>query len=175
MGEIQVSMGDPDRARQHFLQALQLGDQQLQQHQSSISWSLLESNANICLYLGQLSMEHSALEAYLRGVSSLEEAIRLVETGTTVVMPVAHTDTDTVMNTDEVTTQPPSQQQRQETIQQLQQKLSSAYCTMADLYLTDLCDEETAENQCQHYLQKTSVNITWKRHYNSRMSMESPW
>jgi hypothetical protein len=25
---------------------------------------------------------------------------------------------------------------------------------MADLYLTDLCDEETVENHCQHYLEK---------------------
>jgi hypothetical protein len=158
MGEIQVSIGDPDGARQHFLQALQLVHQQLQQHQSSISWSLLESNANICLYIGQLSMEHSALEAYILGVSSLEEAMQLWSI-------VAHTDTDTVMGTDEVTTQQPSHQQRQETIQQLHHKLSSAYCTMADLYLTDLCDEETAENLCQHYLEKAL----------QLKSMVSPW
>jgi tetratricopeptide (TPR) repeat protein len=158
MGEIQVSMGDPDQARQHFAKALQLIEQKIQQQQqqrqqqSSINWSIWETHASLCLYIGQLSIEQQALESYLKGVSSLEKCIRLVETDTDVVIPSsAHTDTDTAMNTDDAISK--SSQQRQETIQQLQQKLSSAYSNMADLYLTDLCDEETAENDCQQYLE----------------------
>jgi polyhydroxyalkanoate synthesis regulator phasin len=36
----------------------------------------------------------------------------------------------------------------------VKQKLSSAYCNLAELYLTDLCEEETAENDCEQYLEK---------------------
>lgn len=158
MGEIQVSMGDPDQARQHFSQALQLVEQnKLQKDQQSfISWNLLETHASLCLYIGQLSMEQQALEAYLKGVSSLEQSIQLVQMGKdNTIMPSANADTDIMaMAIDDTTLPQNSQQQRQEILQQLQQKLSSAYCNLADLYLTDLCDEETAETDCQHYLEK---------------------
>jgi hypothetical protein len=36
----------------------------------------------------------------------------------------------------------------------LKQKASGAYCNLAELYLTDLCEEETAEADCEHCLEK---------------------
>ncbi|KAG7337582.1 hypothetical protein IV203_019839 [Nitzschia inconspicua] len=145
MGEIQVSLNDPDQARQHFLHALQL----LEAQQKPSSWCMLESHANLCLYIGQLSIEQQALEAYLKGVSSLEKCIQLVESNTDSVLP----PTDSTMLMDGQATSE-GQPSKKETLQQLKQKLSGAYCNVADLYLTDLCDEDTAESDCENYLEK---------------------
>ena len=46
------------------------------------------------------------------------------------------------------------EQQKEEALHDLRQKLSGAYCNLAELYLTDLCEEETAESDCEHYLEK---------------------
>lgn len=41
-----------------------------------------------------------------------------------------------------------------ETEKTLHQKISGAYCTVAELYLTDLCYEDNAETECETYLEK---------------------
>jgi tetratricopeptide (TPR) repeat protein len=149
MGEIQVSLNDPDQARQHFWQALQLVEAQAEALPSS--WNMLETHANFCLYLGQLSMEQEALEAYVKGISSLEKCLQLFETEDEFNnLPSTAADTDMATEDERNSSQP----SRHETLQLLKQKLSGAYCNVADLYLTDLCDEETAESDCQQYLEK---------------------
>ncbi|KAH7962711.1 hypothetical protein HPB52_017596 [Rhipicephalus sanguineus] len=37
----------------------------------------------------------------------------------------------------------------------LNRALSSAYCAMAEIYMTDCCDEEDAEQQCSEFVQKS--------------------
>lgn len=41
-----------------------------------------------------------------------------------------------------------------ETEKVFRQKMSGAYCTIAELYLTDLCYEDNAESECESYLEK---------------------
>jgi hypothetical protein len=139
MGEIKVSMGEQDDAKEHFIQALQLLEQQQEQQEGKYDtnqqvtqqWSYYETHSSLCLYVGQLSLEQEALDAYLKGVSSLEKCIKLVEESSQ-----------------------QQEQQKEDALHDLKQKLSGAYCNLAELYLTDLCEEETAESDCEHFLEK---------------------
>jgi len=153
MGELQVSMGDQDRAKEHFVQALGLleehkqKEQQKQQHNQSDGkkaqeWEFYESHCNLSLYIGQLSLEQEALEAYLRGVTSLEKCIRLVEE----LKNTSAREGDETMKDNESTSET--------FLHDLKLKLSGAYCNLAELFLTDLCEEESAENDCEQYLEK---------------------
>jgi len=48
-------------------------------------------------------------------------------------------------------------------VEALEREISSAYCSMAELYTSDLCDEENAESECERLLllafQTSSSNI----------------
>jgi tetratricopeptide (TPR) repeat protein len=154
MGEIQVSMGDPDQARAHFEQALQILEAHGKEETFATTWQFLETHASLCLYIGQVSMEQEALKAYLKGVASLEKSLKLVlatgKAGVNEADIVTGDDDDETMDGDESN----HPRQQEENLQQLRQKLSGAYCTIADLYLTDLCEEETAETDCNDCLEK---------------------
>jgi len=145
MGELQVSIGDQDLAKKHFLKSIQLLERH--QKQQKTNKSFFETHSNVCFYIGQLSIEKEALEAYLRGIRSLEECIQLV---------MNEKNDDMLDDTDDVSTLPAQQPSSLSSslLHELRQKLSNAYCNLAELYLTDLCEEETAESDCEHYLEK---------------------
>ncbi|OEU15659.1 hypothetical protein FRACYDRAFT_275746 [Fragilariopsis cylindrus CCMP1102] len=149
MGELQVSIGDQDLAKQHFLQSLKLleegrKNEQQQGENNSKNISFYETHSNLCFYVGQLSLEKEALEAYQRGIRSLEECIQLVANG--------EASDDMQDDTDTQKQEGPSSSSVIHDL--MKQKLSSAYCNLAELYLTDLCEEETAESDCEQYLEK---------------------
>jgi tetratricopeptide (TPR) repeat protein len=127
MGECKVSIGDQEGARQDFHQALTLLEQQ---SSDTNSMAYHETRSNLYLYSGQLCMEKEALEAYQKGVQSLEACLAFSKSGET--MEESNDDTGRV----------------------LRQKISGAYCTIAELYLTDLCYEDNAEAECESYLEK---------------------
>ena len=174
MGECQVSIGDQDRAKEHFLQCLRLLEED-EKIDAAKTTSYYETHSGLCFYVGQLSLEKEALEAYQKGIRSLEECMQRVEVNensatatkpeTTVAMQDDTEDVDTNNNDDDgssmrtdansssstTTTTTSSGLQFQKL---LKQKLSGAYCNLAELYLTDLCEEEKAESDCEQYLEK---------------------
>lgn len=206
MGECQVSMGEPDLARGHFAEALQLLERQgkldsateeaLPSSPPPSSFNFLETHSSLCLYIGQLSLGREALEACLRGVAGLERCIQQMEHaaetppgtgehlqqqqhqaqqegdailgGPTTSQSARDKlkkedsesdDIDADMSLPQTSQRQPQQDQPPPQtptllLQDLRQKLSKAYCNVAELYLTDLCEEETAERDCQHYLEK---------------------
>jgi len=81
-------------------------------------------------------MAQEALDSYLKGVHSLEACLTLIP----------HQDADATHEPDGA-----------EKI--LKQKLSGAYCTIAELFLTDLCYEDNAETECESYIGK-ALQIT---------------
>ncbi len=141
MGECQVSIGDPDVAKGHFLQSLKLLEEL--STDSTRTTNFYETHSSLCFYIGQLSLEKEALEAYQRGIRSLEECIKKVEDeGSEADMQDASGEAS--MNDNDASN----------SLASLRQKLSGAYCNLAELYLTDLCEEESAESDCEHYLEK---------------------
>ncbi len=147
MGECQVSIGDQDAAKGHFLQSLRLLEES--SSESTKNTSYYETHSSLCFYIGQLSLEKEALDAYRQGISSLEECMKRVEDENSEAMQDGIEGGDTSMATDENDNGKKLQFQVS-----LRQKLSGAYCNLAELYLTDLCEEETAETDCEQYLEK---------------------
>jgi len=135
MGELQVSMGDQDLAKDHFVRSLRLLEEG--KAESTKNTSHYEIYSNICFYIGQLSLEKEALDAYQSGIRSLEKCMQLVEDGQENI--AMQDGTNGACNNNSAL---------------LKQKLSGAYCNIAELYLTDLCEEETAESDCEQYLEK---------------------
>lgn len=133
MGESKVSVGDQEGARKDFKEALEVLDQE---EDKNVSY--YETRSNISFYVGQLCMEHEALETYQQGVKSLESCLDLVQKASAQNM----VDDDNQTN------------QNQKLLPELRRKLSGAYCTIAELYLTDLCYEDNAETECEAHLEK---------------------
>ena len=145
MGECQVSIGDQDLAKDHFKQSLRLLEEGAKT-ESIRSTSYYETHSSLCFYIGQLSLENDALEAYKEGIRSLEECLQSVEN-----------ESSTAVEQEVVEMQDDSDDANKknssiETL--LKQKLSGAYCNVAELYLTDLCEQDTAESDCEQYLEK---------------------
>lgn len=127
LAECKVSVGDQDGARDDFERAIALSPPG-------------PFRAGLYLYVGQLSLEEDALEAHLKGISELEDYMaHFQEHGN---VDTAHT-TRTSDGTTTVIT-----------LTDLQQQLVRAHCALAELYLTDLCYEETAEEECELHVQK---------------------
>ena len=121
MGESKVAVCDQMGAKQDFLEALKLLEQE---ETKNITYH--ETRSSLFFYLGQLCMEKEALQAYQQGLASLESCFYMAQQS----------------NSD------------QRLVHEIGQKLSRAYCNVAELYLTDLCYEENAENECELYLER---------------------
>ena len=165
MGECQVSIGDQDLARDHFSQSLKLLEEGAKNDETSKTANYYETHSSLCFYIGQLSLKYEALEAYRHGIRSLEECMQCVDEDKNVdsetlrqeadamedirVEEIEKANDDTAMTIDDDTG---NSNTRLRLL--LKQKLSDAYCNLAELYLTDLCDEDTAETDCEGYLEK---------------------
>ena len=131
LGETKVSMGDQEGARDDFERAIALLNEQHGEGGDGVAQiELMEIKASLYLYMGQLSSNNEALQAYNNGVQLLEACL-LIREGM-----VVDNETDlAIKESDEVN--------------ELQKKLCCAYCTIAELYMTDLCYDDDAEAACE--------------------------
>lgn len=137
LGECKVAMGDQDGARRDFQDALVILEQQHSNDTNTIAYH--EARSNLYLYAGQLCMEQEALETYQKGIDSLEACLSLL---------TANHNAASMVDEDG------SEHDSEGSTRIVKQKLSGAYCTIAELFLTDLCYEENAEQECESYLEK---------------------
>jgi tetratricopeptide (TPR) repeat protein len=149
LGELKASeFNDPTAAKQDFEQAIALllatkdDSNATSPTTSSSSSSNQETLAGLHLYIGQLSSEQEALEAYKKGLQCLETSIKLRQ----------HED-DKLTEASKASMEVESDNKIQPTsLKELRQKLASARVNMAELYLTDLCYEDNAERECEAYV-----------------------
>jgi len=98
------------------------------------------------LYLGQLSCGEEALGSLRVGVTELEQAMnileKLIETKETANTMIVEDGKDAMSLAD-----------LKRYLIETRKQLCSAYCSIAELYLTDLCDEPDAESCCEKALQ----------------------
>ena len=87
---------------------------------------IFERKASLCMYMGQLSTESAALSNYLAGIEHLKSLMAVQELVRWSGPTNAKQDT--------------------------KRQLATAYCAVAELYLTDLCYEENAESACESFL-----------------------
>jgi hypothetical protein len=100
---------------------------------------LWQRAAGLCMYLGQLSTAHDALAWYQRGCHGLIEAFATA----------AARDHNGAMDDDNNNVDDNNTAWNAE----LSAQYATACCSIAELYLTDLCLEDGAEQQCEGYLQ----------------------
>lgn len=131
--QAKIAISDQEGALQDYRTALSL----LKENSSSLDPSSLEQKAALFLYIGQLCEGQEALASFQEGISQLQEAVALREKEVT-------TSTDVQMkdSTDDAAT----------LLQDARRQLSAAFCSAAELYLTDLCYEENAEHECESYI-----------------------
>jgi len=133
--EAKVSISDVDGAREDYQQALKL----VRRRQPAAAGSTtadapsLERMASLLLYMGQLSGGKDALDAYQEGIAMLRSSLELRQKETTVA-----------------TNHPTATAALDETRKQL----AAACCSAAEVFLTDLCDQENAEQECESYVKQ---------------------
>ena len=174
LGEAQVSTGEQDQAKNNFQEAIQLLEQQKQSQNGNQTSEANPSNKNdgedelayhetrssLYLYIGQLCAEQEALQTYKEGINSLEMCVRLVfeqQQQQLETKRPAHSQQggDSVdMHDDDDENHQSMEEYYRRLLPELQRKLAGAYCTVAELYLTDLCYEDNAESECENYLQR---------------------
>lgn len=133
MAEIKVSIGDHFGGRQDFTDATNLlnGEAVSKNPISKAQWK--EARANLYLYLGQLTNCTDALNAFQTAIEDLKDCIVLLDSA----LQDGDIQDDNVQNA----------------LIETKQQLCGAYCSVAELYLTDLCYEPNAENACEESLQ----------------------
>ena len=139
LGEVKVALENPLGARQDFERAISV-----LKDTDETTLETCEIRASLYLYLGQLSSNQEALAAARNGIQELQATVRLREQQL-----CEHNGKSSAMETD-------SDENDEQALQETKRQLSRAYCTVADLYLTDLCFEENAEarmpsgSYCRH-------------------------
>jgi len=158
MGELKASCGDVEGARNEFLDAIELLENEqeatnmFQGDGGELNISTAqncESKAGLYLYLGQLSTGTEALTALRVGVSELQKTVSILDQ-----LIASKDDEENGMDVDGELNSLNLKRFRVETKRQL----CSAYCSISELYLTDLCEEPDAETSCEAAL-KAAVEI----------------
>lgn len=135
IGECKVSMGDQEGARNDFEQAINI-----------VPGGSNHKRAGYYLYLGQLSLEEEALEAYKKGIQELESCIQC-NLESMEIEKEQFEDPHKDGNSSSIS------------INDLKNQLARAHCTVAELFLTDLCYAENAEKECEFHVE-TAMKIT---------------
>jgi len=159
MGELKASCGDVEGARNEFLDAIELlGNQQEatdmikdadEEGNNIMTAQNCESKAGLYLYLGQLSMGAEALTALRIGVTELQRTVSILDRCL-----ASKTDEAFEMDVDgEV-----NSLNLKRFLIETKRQLCAAYCSIAELYLTDLCEDPDAETSCENAL-KAAIEI----------------
>lgn len=112
---------------------------------------MLEHKAGLYLYIGQLSEGKEALDFYQKGIDCLQQALpgreHLASVNGATKMKIdgdeEHVDDGVSRGNDPV-----------KALIETRKQLSQACCSVADLFLTDLCFEDIAEQECESYIQQ---------------------
>jgi len=147
VGECFAFVGNIESACDKFREANDILDAALQKNDTdteneSEESEVLEMRAGVFMYLGQLHQGQEALQEYQNGITSLEKSLELVERK--------------VENTNNNNNGEHKEEFEFKVLQveELRQRLCSAHCAIAELYMTDLCYDPDAEMQCESNLTK---------------------
>mmetsp|Transcript_42292 Transcript_42292/g.50724 ORF Transcript_42292/g.50724 Transcript_42292/m.50724 type:complete len:474 (+) Transcript_42292:99-1520(+) len=152
-GECQTSVGNVEDALTSFHEGIALlsplvGNTDEDTEEPAVSYDseappvLLEALASLYFYKGQVMESDEALTSYSRGVAFYERALEMYEEEEKDV------ETDVVMDEGgEEGDSPPKPDV------DVRKQLCAAYCSIGELYLTDLCYHPNAETECESSIQ----------------------
>jgi tetratricopeptide (TPR) repeat protein len=157
IGEAKVSMGDPETARADFVDAITTLSS-VEHYIPDPTTALNNTNnttdginkaqykellSNLFLYLGQLSSDHEALDCFKKAILSLTDCLQLLEQQQQRQNSIIGGKSD---HKDDFNSEV------QNTIIEIRRQLCRAHVSKAELYLTDLCYEPNAEQECESSL-----------------------
>jgi tetratricopeptide (TPR) repeat protein len=166
LAEAQVSIADHTGASRSYHEALQLyrdyyhvpeslvehaNDTTIAPHIPADVW---ERMASWHLFLGQLSAGSEALSQYQHGIEYLRRALSLLQQRQLVndtELDNTHADSTTMEEENDSSDKDPTTTTTP-TVQSITKQLAQACCSSAELYLTDLCMEDQAEQHCERYV-----------------------
>lgn len=155
-GELKASNGDVEGARTAFLDAIELlstetNTMAMEEGECNLGVAQsCESRAQLHLYLGQLSQCTEALASFKLGVTELERAVSVLER--------LCAAGDGMSDMDMEGSEEMSMADMKRLLVETRQQLCLAHCSIAELYLTDLCEEPDAESSCEEAL-KSAVAL----------------
>jgi tetratricopeptide (TPR) repeat protein len=130
-----LQLGDPENAYPLILQSIALEP---------------EGSPYKYLYLGQMQTDREALDSYQKAITLLtrDYALSMEEN-----QKIAATAAQTKKDANDMDTDTDNEILKYDLIM-IKKQLGKAYCSIADLFLTDLCEEDGAENNCEQALTK---------------------
>jgi hypothetical protein len=107
------------------------------------------------MYIGQLSEGKEALSSYQRGIECLQKAVTCRKSVAEQAPSASAVATSAdIMDTKDEEDDNHENLSPQDLLQETKRQLATAFCTTGELFLTDLCFEEHAEQQCESYVQQ---------------------
>lgn len=143
-GEARLALGDAERGRDDFAAAVDAV------RRSTDDDAVHDVRADLHLTLGQLHTGEEALGHYRTGVAALEQHLhRLAGAAATSASATTPPPTDDDM--EDTTTADTNNEDADPALAltEARKRLCSAYCSVGELYLTDLCFAPDAEAQCE--------------------------
>jgi len=93
--------------------------------------------------LAQLLQGIQAINCYLQGIDMIKSRIQMLSSHQTQCFPSRHQNDDDEEEEEE---------EEDETVESLSKKVATAFTSIAEIYLTDSCFEDSAETECEKYL-----------------------
>ncbi|CAB9529775.1 TPR domain protein [Seminavis robusta] len=146
LGELKASEGNSGAAKQDFERAIAIMTTNNTTDNPKEAAQYQETLAGLHLYIGQLSCEQEALQAYQKGLQCLETALQVRQQQDTTVSPAEEAEASMEVENEKEENGP------QVALKEVRRKLASARATVAELYLTDLCYDDNAETECEKYV-----------------------
>ncbi|GBB89903.1 hypothetical protein RclHR1_16750002 [Rhizophagus clarus] len=132
LGMIEIELGMFDEAREHFSKAISINP---------------NNGYSKYMYMGQLSCGLEAISHFQNGVNlMISEYDNLSKSTLSTKTTTTSSSLQDLQDDDE--------SNKQNQLNQLNRKISNALCSMTEIYLTDCCFEDDAEQKCEEYLNK---------------------
>jgi tetratricopeptide (TPR) repeat protein len=166
--ELYIGIGSQDKALEDFQSAIQILEGQ--KCEAPDSACLSERMANFHMNIGQLLEGENALHSFQNGIKQLEHAviIRNREMDQNIGMTEDLVLKDAMEHDNNSKNQTPFM-----LLQETKRKLVSAYCSICELFMTDLCYEDNAEQQVESILQQ-ALQITGLNSNNNKINYNEP-
>lgn len=128
LGEILYDLGEEDRARDLFMASIKINPEQ--------------GGYSKWMHIGQLTEGKEAVEAFHNGIQLIEEKLNQAGNDSS---NASNTNLSSSSSSSSLSSTVSSPSLTADEKLTLHRELSNAYCSIAEVYMTDLCDEDEAE------------------------------
>jgi hypothetical protein len=162
--ELKVSVEDREGALQDYQQALELLEaspltpqEPMKNEPTPPNLQEAQQRASLYLYIGQLQAGQDAVDAYQKGIGCLQATLEQMQRDFETLKPSRMDEPMVQGDNDDDDDDESKPVDPKTAMEETQRQLAAACCSAADVYLTDLCFEENAEQECESFLAKAML------------------